>query len=89
MRGWLDLSSGFRQGLFVDSGLWHLPALPGGLEGLRREAFALTPPIEPFVNQLDNLIRVSAGTLRIAYYTVVVPVSLQLALEGGDNVAEG
>jgi DNA polymerase-4 len=84
----LALASEFRRGLFDDPRCRQLPAVPGGIELRPVEAFALAAPVEPFENQPPHMVGVGAGLLRIADHTVVVPVTLQFAPEGGQDDPE-
>jgi len=82
---WLVLSSGSWPRLLVHLRIRHLPALPRSHEGRDGEAFALAAPVEPLVNKLLREPGVVPGLLGVADDAVVVPVTLQLALEGGDD----
>ena len=62
-----------------------MPALPRGREGPDREAFALTAPVEPLVNEFPRKPGVVPGLLGVADHAVIVPVALQLTLESGDD----
>ena len=79
------MSSGSWPRLLVHLRIRHLPALPRGHEGRDGEAFALAAPVEPLVNELLRKPGVVPGLLGVADDAIVVPVTLQLALEGGDD----
>jgi hypothetical protein len=57
----------------------------GGKEGRPREAFALAAPVEPHDHQSLRKVREVPDAIRVANDSVVVPVPLQLASEGGDE----
>ena len=84
----LVLSSGSRPWLLDHAWLRHLPALPRCVEGRNGEAFALTAPVEPFVNQPPRPVGETSDLLRVADHAIVVPMPSQLTLEGGEEFAK-
>jgi len=82
------LSSGPGPGLLDDSWGRYFPALPRGREGRPREAFALAAPVEPLEHQSLRKVCEVPDAIRVANDSVVVPVPLQLASEGGNDFGE-